>query len=149
MQLTVEYNKDSYEYFFSPVFVEFPDLKQTLVDDFIIYKSTGSLPNYFGRDTSYHRPPDIEDAGLMHLHIALGQNEFEPIRHGIDVSTPQMFQWHRTSNTALVYAQNLFDENRYSFIALFHPVAHMSANNDDRMRLLASYARDFRNTIFD
>lgn len=80
MQVTVEYNQDSFDYFFSPVFVEFPDLKQTLVDDFIIYKSTGTLPSYFGRDTSYHRPPDIEDAGLMHLHLAIGENKFEPIK---------------------------------------------------------------------
>ncbi|MCX2221886.1 hypothetical protein LVU98_25315 [Escherichia coli] len=34
-------------------------------------------------------------------------------------------------------------------IALFHPVAHMSANNHNRMRVLAGYARDFRNTMFD
>lgn len=44
MQVTVEYNQDSFDYFFSPVFVEFPDLKQTLVDDFIIYKSTERCP---------------------------------------------------------------------------------------------------------
>lgn len=149
MQVTVEYNQDSFDYFFSPVFVEFPDLKQTLVDHFIIYKSTGTLPSYFGRDTSYHRPPDIEDAGLMHLHLAIGENKFEPIKNGTDISTPQKLQWHKTSNTALVYAQNLFDENRYSLIALFHPVAHMSANNHNRMRVLAGYARDFRNTMFD
>ncbi|EDT3652781.1 hypothetical protein ZU64_002388 [Salmonella enterica subsp. diarizonae] len=149
MQITVEYNQDSYDYFFSPVFVEFPDLKQTLVDDFIIYKSTGALPDYFGRDTSYHRPPDIEDAGLMHLHLALGKNDFDQLKKGVDVSTLQKLQWHKTSNTALVYSQNLFDESRYSFIALFHPVAHMSANNEDRMRVLASYSRKFRNHMFD
>ncbi|MCZ5545012.1 type II toxin-antitoxin system YafO family toxin, partial [Escherichia coli] len=76
------------------------------------------MPSYFGRDTSYHRPPDIEDAGLMHLHLAIGENKFEPIKNGTDISTPQKLQWHKTSNTALVYAQNLFDENRYSLIAL-------------------------------
>lgn len=147
MHVTVEYNESSYGYFFAPVFVEFPSLKQSLLDDFAIYKATGKLPGYFGRDTGYDRPPDIKDAELMHLHLALGANSFSAPPKSANLSDPKTVQWHRTSNTALVYSQNLYDENRYSLIALFHPVAHMSANNDDRMRRLAQYSRDFREII--
>jgi mRNA interferase YafO len=147
LHVTVEYNASSYAYFFAPVFVEFPSLKQSLLDDFAAYKATGKLPEYFGRDTGYERPSDIIDAELMHLHLALGSNAFSAPPNGANLSDPKTAQWHRTSNTALVYSQNLIDENRYSLIALFHPVAHMSANNDDRMRVLAQYSRDFRSSF--
>lgn len=144
MHVTVDYFEKSYNYFFAPVFVEFPSLKQSLLDDFAAYKSTGELPDYFGRDTRYDRPADIIDAELMHLHLKLGKNDFDLPPKQANLSDTQTIQWYRTSNTALVYSQNLLDENSYSLIALFHPVAHMSANNDDRMRVLAQYSRDFR-----
>ncbi|MGS1460310.1 type II toxin-antitoxin system YafO family toxin [Klebsiella pneumoniae] len=33
-------------------------------------------------------------------------------------------QWHRTSDTCLVYVQNILDENQYHLLAVFHPWAH-------------------------
>lgn len=147
MHVTVEYNASSYSYFFAPVFVHFPSLEQSLLDDFRAYKATGKLPDYFGRDTGYDRPPDIKDAELMHLHLQLGPNIFTAPPKNANLTDPKTVQWHRTSNSALVYSQNLIDENRYSLIALFHPVAHMSANNDQRMRVLAQYSRDFRSSF--
>lgn len=146
MHVSVEYNQKSFGFFFSPVFVDFPDLQQTLQDDFARYKDTGALPDYFGRDTAYDRPDDIKDSGLMHIHLCIDGKQFDAPPKGADLRDPKTVQWYRTSNTALVYAQNLLDENSYSLIALFHPVAHFNAQNYDRMRILAAYAREFRDS---
>lgn len=147
MHITVEYNPQSYEYYLSPVFVRFPQLEESLLEDFRNYKATGTLPHYFGRDTTYERPDDIKDSGLWHIHLRLGDDDFEPAPKHIDVSDGKVMQWYRKSDTALVYAQNLLDENKYSLIAVFTPPAHERAKNYDRMRILAEYARNFSETI--
>lgn len=142
MHVTVTYNVNSYDFFFRPIFVEFPHLKQSLLDDFLAYKATNQLPHYFGRDTDYARPEDIIGSGLMHIHLGLHEKKLlTPRGKEIDTSTPQ---WDRTSDSALLYAQNLLDENQYSLIALFDPLAHKKAQDYERMRLLASYAKEFR-----
>lgn len=142
MHVTVTYNVKSYDFFFKPIFVEFPHLKQSLLDDFAAYKETKLLPQYFGRDTDYERPEDIIGSGLMHIHLGLhGTKLVTPQGGAIDANTPQ---WDRTSDSALLYAQNLLDENQYSLIALFDPLAHQKAKDYERMRLLASYAHQFR-----
>lgn len=142
MHVTVTYNVKSYAFFFKPIFVEFPHLKQSLLDDFAAYKSTSQLPHYFGRDTDYSRPDDIIGSGLMHIHLGLHEVKLvTPQGKEIDSSTKQ---WDRTSDSALLYAQNLLDENQYSLIALFDPAAHKKAQDYERMRLLASYAKEFR-----
>ncbi|MCW0344983.1 hypothetical protein NB703_003076 [Pantoea ananatis] len=146
MHVTATYNQNSYDFFFKPIFLQFPDLEQSLLDDFKIYKATKKLPNYFGRDTNYERPDDIKDKGLMHIHLALhGKKLVTPEGKDIDDKTPQ---WDRTSDSALIYAQNLHDENLYTIIALFDPLAHSKAKDYDRMRTLASYAEAFRKTMF-
>lgn len=145
MHVTVTYNVKSYDFFFKPIFVEFPHLKQSLLDDFSAYKATNQLPHYFGRDTDYARPAEIQGSGLMHIHLGLHEQKLvTPQGKPIDSSTPQ---WDRTSDSALLYAQNLFDENQYSLIALFDPLAHSKAQNFERMKLLASYASEFKNQI--
>lgn len=143
MHVTVEYHPQSYGYYLSPVFVKFPALEKTLIADFEIYKATGTLPHYFGRDTAYDRPDDIQDSGLFHIHLALDNDTFSPPPKGADLTDSKTVQWYRKSDTALVYAQNLLDENRYSLIAVFTPPAHDKAKNYDRMRILAGYAREF------
>lgn len=142
MRVTVTYNVKSYDFFFKPIFVEFPDLKQSLLDDFALYKSSGQLPEYFGRDTDYARPQEIVGSGLMHIHLGLHEKKFvTPQGKPIDANTPQ---WDRTSDSALLYAQNLLDENQYSLIALFDPGAHAKAQDYDRMKRLAAFAHEFK-----
>lgn len=147
MHITVDYNLDSYDYYLAPVFVSFPELEKTLLTDFLKYKSTGDLPHYFGRDTTYDRPADIQGSGLWHIHLALGSDGFKLKGNAASPSDQKTIQWNRTSDTALVYAKGLIDENSYSLIAVFTPSAHDKANNCDRMRVLAGYARDFSERI--
>ncbi|WP_432321444.1 type II toxin-antitoxin system YafO family toxin [Yersinia enterocolitica] len=147
MHITADYNPHSFEYYLSSVFVDFPSLKQSLLDDFIIYKSTGKLPDYFGRDTVYDRPDDIQDSGLGHIHLELGDDKFKAPPKSANLNDQQVLQWYRTSDTALVYAKGLIDENSYSLIAVFTPPAHDKAKDYDRMRILAEYARKFSQEI--
>jgi mRNA interferase YafO len=145
MNVTVTYNKKSYDHFFRPIFIEHPHLEQSLLDDFKRYKETNTLPDYFGRDTNYLRPCDIEHKKLMHIHLALhGKKLKTPDGGDIDVKTSQ---WNRTSDSALIYSQNIFDDSHYSLIALFDPGAHLKAQNYPRMRILASYGEEFRKLI--
>ncbi|MCK0552588.1 type II toxin-antitoxin system YafO family toxin [Pantoea ananatis] len=146
MSVTVTYNQKSYDFFFRPIFLEHPHLEQSLLDDFKRYKETNVLPDYFGRDTNYLRPDDIKNKKLMHIHLALhGKKLKTPDGDGIDANTKQ---WNRTSDSALIYAQNAFDESHYSLIALFDPGAHIKAKNYPRMRVLAKYCEEFRQLIF-
>ncbi|MEJ8324409.1 type II toxin-antitoxin system YafO family toxin [Kosakonia sacchari] len=147
MHVTADYNPKSYGYYLSPVFVDFPELKKTLLEDFKIYKATGTLPHYFGRDTAYDRPEDIQDSGLFHIHLAIGDDKFSDPPKGADLTDGKTIQWYRRSDTALVYARNLLDENSYSLIAVFTPPAHNKAQDYDRMRILASYAREFSDRL--
>ena len=147
MHITVDYNPDSYGFFLSPVFDDFPALRQSLLDDFKIYKSTGKLPDYFGRDTAYDRPEEIQGSGLWHIHLALGKDKFSAPPKSTNLNDQQTIQWYRTSDTALVYAKGLIDENSYSLIAVFTPSAHNKASDYDRMKKLAGYARKFSQQI--
>ncbi|EPA1860200.1 type II toxin-antitoxin system YafO family toxin [Klebsiella michiganensis] len=147
MHVTVEYNSQSYEYYLSPVFLRFPALEKTLLEDFRAYKATGVLPYYFGRDTTYDRPEEIQDSGLWHIHLSLGDDGFSPAPKGVNFKDPKEMQWYRRSDTALVYAKGLFDENSYSLIAVFTPPAHEKAKNFERMKILAGYAREFSERI--
>ncbi|HFR4133256.1 type II toxin-antitoxin system YafO family toxin [Raoultella ornithinolytica] len=147
MHVTVECNPQSYEYYLSPVFVRFPSLEASLLEDFRMYKATGVLPHYFGRDTTYDRPVEIQDSGLWHIHLSLGDDGFLPPPKNANLQDPKEMQWYRRSDTALVYAKGLIDENSYSLIAVFTPPAHDKANNLDRMKILAGYAREFSEKI--
>jgi mRNA interferase YafO len=142
LTVIVEYNKDSYDFYLKQVFNGFPGLEQQLLDDFIIYKSTGRLPDYFGRDTLYTDPSDIQDAELRHIHFEVGNDKFK-LPTGWRNLTSQQLQWVKTTNTALVYTKHLLNEDHYSLIAVFTPLAHMKARDYGRMRVLAGYARKF------
>lgn len=145
--VSIDYNSDSYSFYLEPIFLKFPELEKTLLEDFRTYKSTGMLPDYFGRDTVYERPSDIQDAGLWHIHLEIDGNKFKAPPASADLQDPKVMQWYRTSDTALVYAKGLIDENSYSLIAVFMPPAHQKAQDEARMRILASYARDFSQKI--
>ncbi|WP_246030584.1 type II toxin-antitoxin system YafO family toxin [Kluyvera ascorbata] len=125
--------------------MKFPTLEAALLEDFKFYKETGKLPDYFGRDTAYERPDDIQDSGLWHIHLSLDNDKFKAQASG--KQDQKTIQWNRTSDTALVYARGLLDENSYSLIAVFTPPAHSKAQNYERMRILAEYARTFSHRI--
>ncbi|HGL3854427.1 TPA: type II toxin-antitoxin system YafO family toxin [Klebsiella aerogenes] len=148
MQISVTYHSQTYDRFFAPVFAVFPDLEQSILKDFALYKSTGMLPTYFGRDTLYDRPEDIQKAKMWHLHLEIGGNKFPPpyAPKGRKAPQPdqQTLQWSRTSDSCLVYAQNEMNENCYSLLAVFHPYAHAEAQDYRQLRELAGLAQDFR-----
>lgn len=143
MGVTATYNTQSFDLYLKSVFAKYPHLESQLLADFIAYKSTGNLPDYFGRDTLYSDPEDIRDAELRHIHFELGKQVFGPLPKWIDLSDKQAVQWERTTNTALVYARHLLDENHYTLMAVFTPYAHEYAREEWRMRELAGYARKF------
>ena len=147
MKINVSYNPETYDYYCAPVFLQFPSLEQDLLNDFARYKETGVLAHYFGRDTDYSRPDEIAGRGLMHLHVKLGNNDFDSLPKFIDKNDKQQLQWYRTTNSAVVYSQNIISENHYSIIAVFHPYAHLNANNDERMKKLADVATRFRESV--
>lgn len=151
MQISVTYNPQTYDRFFAPVFVQFPGLEQSLLDNFATYKAAGKLPDIFGRDTLYDRPEDIKDAQLWHMHLEVGNNKFpKPTAPRGKKNPPPdqaTIQWFRTSDTCLVYAQNILDEHSYSLLAVFHPWAHAQGQDYKQMRELAVIAREFRETI--
>lgn len=143
MNVTATYNKESYNLYLRSVFTKYPHLEQQLLDDFITYKSTGNLPDYFGRDTVYDEPEDIRDVSLRHIHFELGDQVFGPLPKWVDLRDKQKVQWYRTSNTALVYAKHEVEDNHYTLMAVFTPYAHEDAREWPRMRQLAKFARNF------
>jgi len=152
LHITATYNAHTYDRYFAPVFARFPTLEQSLLEDFITYKATGKLPHYFGRDTLYDRPDEIKAVQLRHMHFELGNNMFKPLAelggkrpHTPDPST---VQWYKTSDTCLVYIQNIVDEHCYSLLAVFHPWAHAEGQDYKQMKELAAIAEKFRVTIF-
>lgn len=145
MSVIAEYNKESYDIYLKQVFIKYPGLEAQLLADFVAYKSTGNLPHYFGRDTLYEEPDDIKDAELRHIHLVVGTQVFDPAPKWVKPQTAdnQTIQWYRTSNTALVYAKNLMDENHYTLMAVFTPYAHEEARIYPKMRQLAQFSRNF------
>ena len=62
MALTVEYSRVTWDEFFQPTFAVYPDLKNQLKNEFLVYKSTGSPSNLLGRDAPFDFPPFAVDA---------------------------------------------------------------------------------------
>ena len=109
-----------------------------LVADFKRYKSTGELPDTFGRDVPYdhaHTLPAVRAEELMHLHLA--ENEPWPL---------STVQFYRTSDKHLVYCQGYTDHNCYALMAFLEPEAHSKAWDRDLMLRLAASAQAFRNS---
>lgn len=50
MHVEVSINPETRAEFFDEVFLKFPELESSIIDDFKRYKATGELPHYFGRD---------------------------------------------------------------------------------------------------
>lgn len=143
MAVIVEFNPETYDVLFKDVLKDYPDLLNNLTADFTRYTETSrcEIPNYFGRDAAYVNPHGAITAGLMHIHIALPPAEFPQKR-------PQHDRVCRKGapdkDAALVYTQGLYDEDRYSLIALLHPDAHSKARERNIMNYLIDVANRFR-----
>ena len=61
MALTAEYSQVTWDDFFQPTFVVYPDLESQLKSEFITYKSTGAPSNLLGRDAPFDFPPFAVD----------------------------------------------------------------------------------------
>lgn len=143
MSLIVEYNPETYEALFSDVLTDYPSLLSALLSDFSRYISSNRLclPPYFGREAAYVKPVSAVDVGLMHIHIAMPPTVFPEKRPQHDRTCP-MNAPHK--DAALVYTQGLYEENRYSLIALLHPDAHGKAREREIMNYLIRVAGRFR-----
>ncbi|WP_445939170.1 type II toxin-antitoxin system YafO family toxin [Pseudomonas sp.] len=143
MAVIVEYNQETYESLFRDVLVDYPGLLDGLISDFTRYIESDRLmlPSYFGREAAYVRPQAAINAGLMHIHIAIPPTVFPEHRPQYDRTCP-MGDPH--GDAALVYTQGLFEEDRYSLIALLHPDAHARARRREIMDYLARVASRFR-----
>lgn len=107
------------------------DERKALVANFKTYKN-GNLPSNIGRDVAYHRPLQVENAGLKHIHI--GQWSME------------VLQWTRTSDISLAYCESTAKNNTYALIALLRPNAHDQQRDYDLMIKLAAEALHFNST---
>ncbi|AUU88772.1 hypothetical protein C2U55_06615 [Enterobacteriaceae bacterium ENNIH3] len=127
--------------FFDKVFIDYPKLEASIIDDFIRYKATGQLPRYFGRDVAYTEPHGAFKAGLMHIHLCLPPNVFPE-------KCPQPDRVCKKGapekDACLVYVQGELYENKYSLIAIMHPDAHGKARQPKVMSHLARIAQKFK-----
>lgn len=127
--------------FFEEVFTKFPTLERTILDDFIRYKSTGELPNYFGTDVAYTQPHVVYKAGVMHIHLCLPPNTFQSNRPQADRKCKM---GDPDNDACLVYVQGDLYENRYSLLAIMYPDAHSKGRQVDVMSYLGRIAQQFK-----
>lgn len=143
MPSIVEFNPETYEDLFQPILTAYPDLLDNLVADFAGYIDSDRLvlPEYFGCDVAYTQPEEAYRAGLMHIHLAIPPVQFPAKKPQADRKCPR---GDATLDAALVYAQGLYEEDRYSLIAILHPDAHGKARDRLIMQRLARVAARFR-----
>lgn len=114
------------------------DLEQAaLVQDFKSYKTTGDLPDTFGRDVPFDHPHTLPLAlqeRVFHLHLASAIAAWKS-------ETPQ---YSRTSDEHLVYCQGALEEDCFLLIAILSPDAHQQAKDNNVMHKLARTAELFR-----
>lgn len=143
MGLIVEFNSETYETLFQDVLIDYPGLLDSLKSDFTRYISSDRryLPRYFGKEVAYVKPHGAIDAGLMHIHIAIPPTVFPEKRPRQDRTCPA---GSPQQDAALVYTQGLYEEDRYSLIAMLHPDAHGQARQREIMNYLIRVAQRFR-----
>ncbi|WP_145517806.1 type II toxin-antitoxin system YafO family toxin [Yersinia mollaretii] len=138
--IEVSINPQTKKEYFDDVFGKRPGLESALLRDFVIYKTTSKVPEYFGRDVAYTQPHGAYKAGLMHIHLCLPPKKFPS-------NKPQADRTCRKGDPAndvcLVYVQGELYENRYSLIAIMHPNAHEKGRDAQIMSYLSRVAQDF------
>lgn len=108
-----------------------------LENDFRHYKSTGVLPDTFGRDVLYDHPhtlPIVRTEAIKHIHLASADKLWER----------GTAQYRRTSDVHLVYCEGALIEGGYLLIAILSPDAHEQARRNDIMYKLGVTAEKFR-----
>ncbi|MBM0140170.1 type II toxin-antitoxin system YafO family toxin [Pseudomonas cannabina] len=142
MPSIVEYNPETYDELFKPIIASYPTLLGSLLADFAGYIDSGRLeaPLYFGCDVPYVKQHEAYVAGLMHIHLAIPPVVFPKNRPQADRKCPR----NPSTDAALVYAQGLYYEDRYTLIALLYPSAHAKAADRKIILRLAAVAARFR-----
>lgn len=108
-----------------------------LAEDFRRYKTTGEIPDTFGRDAPYDHPhtlPLVLIEKVQHIHLADGNGSW-PVR---------AIQYHRKSDRHLVYCQGALNDDHYLLIAILSPDAHDQAKDNNVMANLGRSAELFR-----
>ncbi|MHA7879652.1 MAG: type II toxin-antitoxin system YafO family toxin [Saccharospirillum sp.] len=111
--------------------------QEALVQDFKRYKTTGDLPDTFGRDAPFDHPHTLPLAlqeRVFHLHLASANVVWKS-------NTPQ---YARTSDEHLIYCAGAVEENCFLLIAILSPDAHQQARDNNVMYKLARTAELFR-----
>jgi mRNA interferase YafO len=106
-----------------------------LVQDFTHYKSTGHLPDTFGRDVPFDHPHT--------LPLAIQEKVFHlaPANALWNSKTPQ---YSRTSDNHLIYCRGALEEECFLLISILRPDAHNQARDNNVMHKLARAAELFR-----
>jgi len=111
---------------------------ESLVADFRLYKSTGVVPSYFGRDVPYDHPstlPLVKSEEVQHIHFGSEEQPF-PLNK---------IQFYRTSDVHLVYCKGASNSDTYLLMTILAPDAHDQAKSRNIMYKLANMAEQFRN----
>jgi mRNA interferase YafO len=109
-----------------------------LVNDFISYKSTGIVPDNFGRDVPYDHPhtlPIVKSEDVQHIHLG---SEDKPL-------PLNKIQFHKTSDIHLVYCQGASSDDHYLLMTILAPDGHEQARSRNIMYKLGQMAELFRN----
>ena len=107
-----------------------------LVNDFVSYKSTGIVPDNFGRDVPYDHPntlPIVKSEEVQHIHLG---NEDKPL-------PLKKIQFHRTSDIHLIYCQGASSDD-YLLMTILAPDGHEQAKSRNIMYKLGQMAELFR-----
>lgn len=131
--MKVTWNSDSYARFLEPVFRVKPDLKTSLLTDFVSFKS-GFYPAIFGKDGPYTAPNSVVSSRVYHVHLLFTKQ----LRN----SSP--YSYNRTSDSALIYTRHAKFQDVYSLLAIFPNNAHNTAKDNGIMNDIARYAEAFQ-----
>lgn len=108
-----------------------------LINDFVSYKSTGIVPDNFGRDVPYDHPntlPIVKSEKVQHIHLG---NEDNPL-------PLKKIQFHRTSDIHLIYCQGASSDDYYLLMTILAPDGHEQAKSRNLMYKLGQMAELFR-----
>lgn len=131
--MKVTWNSDSYARFLEPVFRVKPDLKTSLLTDFVSFKS-GFYPAIFGKDGPYTAPNSVVSSRVYHIHLLFTKQSRN--------SSP--YSYNRTSDSALIYTRHAKFQDVYSLLAIFPNNAHNTAKDNGIMNDIAKYAEAFQ-----
>ena len=104
-----------------------------LVSDFKRYKlENNDVPETFGRDVRYHRPPLLVIEEVSHLHLG----DFD--------TDPHIRQYDKTSDTHIVYCPAGVAVDTFALLAILTPNAHEQARDPVIMHNIGKSAERFR-----